>query len=112
MRNCDNLEKGYSTVPGNFMVYLFPGHSFEDHSRAVGKDMAIYKEHWLESLFPDRVVYACDDVGDDLLDAIRNDPGVDGVECNITPGAMIPEMYFNEADGKWHDMFTEEVWEI
>ncbi|KAF2788717.1 hypothetical protein K505DRAFT_341860 [Melanomma pulvis-pyrius CBS 109.77] len=88
MRYCDNLADGFSVAPETFIVYLRPGHSFKHHSHAVGRDMTPYVEHSFDQLYPEKVVYNCVNVNDDLLDAIRNDPGVDWVGCRHTPGAI------------------------
>ncbi|KAF2118852.1 hypothetical protein BDV96DRAFT_643022 [Lophiotrema nucula] len=92
LRVCDDqLEEPFRLKQGAFAVFLFPGHSFEDHSRVVGTDMTPYVQYDFSEHFPGQIVYSCEDVGDDLLEAIRNDPGVEWVDCNVEPGAIVPE---------------------
>ncbi|KAF2242909.1 hypothetical protein BU26DRAFT_523907 [Trematosphaeria pertusa] len=88
IRFCDNLEEGFSVVPEAFFIYLFPGHSFKHHSHVVGTDMTPYVQYSFDGMYPGRVVYSYEAVDDTLLDAIRKDPGVDWVGCDITPGGI------------------------
>jgi hypothetical protein len=108
MLDCDNLEEGFSVVPGEFFVYLHPGHSFKHHNHVVGTDMTPYVLEFWDKWYPGQVVYTCEGVEDDLLASIRNDPGVDGVECVIEPGGIPSE----EPDTLRHSALTNEFVEL
>ena len=79
MRFCN--EQVEKLVPGNYIVELLPGYSFEDHCRRVGN---IIKERHLKiyrHMFSESIGYSCGGVGDDLLRDIRADIGVKQVYC-------------------------------
>jgi hypothetical protein len=71
-----DLEK---FVPGFYGVYLVPGHTLHQHIETVKTDLTPYIYNIFDRLYPDRVVYGCEDVDDELLAAIRSDPGVEAV---------------------------------
>ncbi|KAF2191788.1 hypothetical protein K469DRAFT_718807 [Zopfia rhizophila CBS 207.26] len=89
MRYCEEPEDPFEIVPGSFIVYLIPGHSLEQHNQAVGTNMGPYITGIFSIVYPDKVVYTCEGVNDDLLVAIRKDCGVEWVGCDHGPG--IPE---------------------
>jgi hypothetical protein len=66
---------------GEFDVYLFPGHSMEEHSRVVGEDMEKYDLHfWLFD--KERIAYWAKGIDENLLERIRADPGVEFLEAS------------------------------
>lgn len=71
----------YQPIPGAFIVHLFPGHSFDEHSQAVGTDMRRYLNR-IFNFLEDEVMYSCKEVPDEVLEAIRRDHGVKLVEQN------------------------------
>jgi soluble P-type ATPase len=72
-------------VPGNYGVFLFPGHSIEQHSAAIKTDITPHIMHIVNKLWADRVVYSVRNIDNDLLAAIRSDPGVEFVELDHAP---------------------------
>ncbi|KAH6711535.1 hypothetical protein BKA61DRAFT_611155 [Leptodontidium sp. MPI-SDFR-AT-0119] len=62
-------------VPGYYSVFLFPGHSIEEHSAAIKTDITQYIMFVFDKLYTDRVVYSARGIDDDLLAAIRSDRG-------------------------------------
>src|SRR3954452_18753158 len=72
--NPDNI------IPGSYIVFLFPGQSLEQHSGVVKMDLLKYVRHIYEILYPEKVVYHAENVGDALLATIRSDSGVDLVD--------------------------------
>jgi hypothetical protein len=77
---------------GEFLVYLYPGHSLADHSAAVGTDMATYMRADADTISKEYIVYTCKGVGEYILARIRADPGVEAVDCNFryNPGRLTP----------------------
>jgi hypothetical protein len=73
------------TYPGQFIVTLFPGHSLQAHSKAIGIDITPYIVRTFERNYKDRIVYACKGVDDRLLASIRADLGVEHVDCECKP---------------------------
>lgn len=66
-------------MPGFYGVYLFPGHSIEQHSAAIKTDLTPYITHIFDKHYTDRVVYSARNVDNSLLAAIRSDLGVEYV---------------------------------
>ncbi|KAF2177567.1 hypothetical protein K469DRAFT_357538 [Zopfia rhizophila CBS 207.26] len=76
-------------ISGWYRVELQPGYLMEQHSIAVGTNMNTYLREILDRRrYPDRIIYTCKDVGDELLDAIRKDPKVQAVTCDLRDGYM------------------------
>jgi hypothetical protein len=67
-------------VPGNYGVFLFPGHSLEQHFKAVKIDLTPHIMYIFDAIYKDRVVYSARNIDDGLLAAIRSDPGVEVVD--------------------------------
>ncbi|TVY27984.1 hypothetical protein LHYA1_G003487 [Lachnellula hyalina] len=80
LHNCDYE----SLVPNSYVIYLTPGHSLEQHSEAVGKDMKPLVHHVFD-MYTEKVVYVGRPVDGSLLEAIRADEGVELVECEDEP---------------------------
>jgi hypothetical protein len=68
-------------LKGEYMVLLIPGYSFDDHCRKIGWNMNDYIEAFLTHVYPDRVLYTCTGVADEVLEDIRADPGVKDIFC-------------------------------
>jgi hypothetical protein len=73
-------------IAGWYIVDLKPGHSIEQHSEAVGINMAARVKRLPESLDFGRIVYGIEDVDDELLEQIRRDEGVQRVDCDAKEG--------------------------
>jgi hypothetical protein len=71
--------KPEEVVAGQYGVFLFPGHSLEQHSEFIKTDLTPHIMH-IFSFDKNRVIYSARDVNDLLLAAIRSDPGVEYVE--------------------------------
>jgi hypothetical protein len=71
--------------PGQFIVYLIPGHSLPAHSKTIGIDITPYIIETFDRTYKDRIAYACKGVDDKLLASIRADLGVDHVDCESKP---------------------------
>src|SRR5579871_5661040 len=69
--------------PNSYIVYFRKGHTRVDHEAAIGTSIAPYVRFTFDDLYPDKFVYSCDNVGDELLAAIRADRGVEMVEYNL-----------------------------
>jgi hypothetical protein len=69
-----------SLTSGQFAVSLYPGHSFDDHRTAIGhrightfhNDLFLYGS----------TVYWTTPIGEEMLAAIRSDPGVHSISCD------------------------------
>jgi hypothetical protein len=64
-------------VPDEYFVYLRPGHSLQNHSAVIGRDINPHVRRVLSSLYPDRVVYITNRIDAALLAAIRADTKVE-----------------------------------
>jgi hypothetical protein len=72
------------TVPGEYMVRLKCGHSFEDPRPAVGSAMYdIQVGHLVKFIWRGAIACNCAKVSDEILEVIRADPGVEEVHCNV-----------------------------
>lgn len=67
-------------IPGEYFVYLAPGHSLEEHSAAIHRDITPYVGN--SSFFKKKNAYYGRGIDDELLSAIRADPKVDQVRRN------------------------------
>lgn len=63
-----------------YTVYLFPGHSLQQHFEAIYEDLKPYNLGVLDAIYLDKVVYVVQKVNDEMLAAIRSDPGVEFVD--------------------------------
>ena len=83
LRNSDLPPQ--NIVPGQYLVYLQPGYTLEDHKRTVGEaalpEGSIKAVHNLHTAQYD--VYYTAQLSESSLDTIRLDPGVEFVECDI-----------------------------
>jgi hypothetical protein len=77
-------------IKGMYIVRLFPGHTFEEHCRIIGKDGRDPSDFRVDldmlHFFPDAIGYRCDHVSDEVLHNIRADPGVEEVYCTSLNG--------------------------
>jgi hypothetical protein len=71
-------------VSQSYIVYLAPGHSLEQHSAIIKKDITPYVEH-IYDMYTEKVVYVGKRIDQDLLQAIRADKRVELVECDGIP---------------------------
>jgi hypothetical protein len=79
-----NPAEGY-LVPGEYMIVLKSGHSFEAHCNAVNMDMTQYIDSFnrVRRLGGTKQVwYVAHDLDDDALECVRTDPRIDYIECN------------------------------
>jgi hypothetical protein len=74
-------------IPGEFLVYLNPGHSIANYSAAVGTKMEAYMRADPGIKAEEETVYSCKEINDDLMKRVRSDPGVEEVVCNFKPVA-------------------------
>ena len=80
LRGCDDDD--HRPIAQSYEVLLHPGHTLEEHKRAIGVAAA-----YLDILFkfPEThgqgIYYRCDRLDDNALAAVRADIGVDKVEC-------------------------------
>jgi hypothetical protein len=68
--------------PDEYLVYLTPGVSLEEHKERIGNGLLDAIHRVFDNLYLDKVLYNAQ-LGAELLDAVRADPGVELVECNI-----------------------------
>jgi len=68
-------------VPEEYIVYLVPNHSLEQHSAAIHRDITPFVRTTLR-LIKDRIVYGGRGIDGELLSAIRADPKVEKVWRN------------------------------
>ncbi|KAI5357329.1 hypothetical protein Slin14017_G123380 [Septoria linicola] len=70
-------------VPDQYVVYLEPGHSLENHKQRVNiEGLSDAITFVFDKLYPDKICYNAQlDAG--LLAAVRADPGVELVECDM-----------------------------
>lgn len=61
-----------------------------------------------DDMYPGQIVYVCKGVDDDLLDAIRKDPGVDWVCCDHA--GVVPTVR-KTYDAMRHSIFANELFE-
>ena len=83
LRNVDlPLE---NIVPYQYLVYLEPGYSLEDHKRTVGADGLPEGsiKHVIDLHLDPNPVCCVAHLSESSLDTIRSDPGVDLVECDV-----------------------------
>jgi hypothetical protein len=77
-------------IKGVYIVRLFPGHTFEEHCRIIGKDGRNPSDFHVDldmlHFFPNAIRYRCDHVSDEVLHNIRADPGVEEVYCTSLNG--------------------------
>lgn len=66
-------------LKGDYVIYLNPGHSLEDHALTVSSDLMKHVDH-VYTFFTDRVVYVAKDIDASMLAAIRADAKVESVE--------------------------------
>ena len=80
LRGCD--DKDHRPIAQSYEVLLLPGHSLEEHKRAICVAAASLD---LIFMFPGThglgIYYRCDQLDDNALAAVRADVGVDKVEC-------------------------------
>lgn len=78
---------------GTYIILLYPGHTFEEHCRIIGKDGKDIDFHvdldLLKNLWPNSISYRCDHVSDKVLQDIRADPGVKAVYCEPAKGPEV-----------------------
>jgi hypothetical protein len=81
-------DENYTHNPGGYFVNLYPSHTLEQHSAAVGRDIQPYVRFVLGENFgvKDRVVYCGTGIDGDLLDLIRLDKGVERVRVEYKGG--------------------------
>jgi hypothetical protein len=83
----DNDEE---TIDGTYIIRLFPGHTFEEHCRIIGKDGKDPTDFHVDldmlHFFPNAIGYRCDHVSEEVLHKIRADPGVEEVYCISVKG--------------------------
>jgi hypothetical protein len=68
-------------IPESFAVQLAPGHSLQAHIKAVGRKIVPWYV-MRSDRDEDRVMYFGDGIGEELLERIREDKGVEGVWCD------------------------------
>jgi hypothetical protein len=68
-------------IEEEFAIALIPGHSMEDHSKAVGTNMSTYV-HYHYTFDPERLWFYAKGIDDALLERIRGDEGVEFIERN------------------------------
>ncbi|CAF3457601.1 unnamed protein product [Fusarium graminearum] len=76
-------------VKDSYVIYLRPGHSLDDHAKAIKHDLKQHIDH-VYSFIEDKVVYVGMAIDKDLLAAIRGDPKVEKVEVqgSASPAPM------------------------
>jgi hypothetical protein len=74
------LSSDIPVVSGQYMIYLSPGHTLAAHSEAVRLNITPYIFSTFDDLYQDKVVYLGSRIGEELLEKIRADPGVELVE--------------------------------
>jgi hypothetical protein len=74
-----------TVTPGEYAVSLYPGHSVKNHFAVIGHD--IYLTSHNDLFFHGSTVYWAKDIEEDILIAIRSDPGVHSVSCD-GPGPL------------------------
>ncbi|KAF2428961.1 hypothetical protein EJ08DRAFT_572453, partial [Tothia fuscella] len=62
------------------IVYLRPGHSLQDHSAVIGRNIEPYVHKVLTSVYKDKVIYITKRIDEALLAAIRADPKVENLD--------------------------------
>jgi hypothetical protein len=67
-----------------YKINLFPGHTREQHSADIGKDITPHVHHIYDSI-EENIVYVGWDINKELLGKIRADRGVEAVECDSMP---------------------------
>lgn len=80
LRNCESPDM----IPGEYIVYLKRGYSLEQHEETIGIDLSSS----VEGTFPEDsrhgFIYG-GKLSDAVLEAVRNDAGVNFVECDLKP---------------------------
>ncbi|CZR55855.1 uncharacterized protein PAC_05743 [Phialocephala subalpina] len=66
-------------IPGSYAMWLYPGHSLQQHFDVVLADLKVHISGTLHAIVK-HVIYIASNVDDELLAAIRSDPGVDAVD--------------------------------
>jgi hypothetical protein len=76
LKGCDiPLEEIF---PQSYFVHLAPGHSLEQHSTAIIRDIQPHILYILD-FYKEQIVYVGRGIDEELLAAIRTDPGVNVV---------------------------------
>lgn len=70
-------------VPGGYIVNFFPGHTIEQHSTAVGREMLPHVGAVIPIRIEDRVYYTGHNIDGVLLDLIRTDERVESVREEV-----------------------------
>jgi hypothetical protein len=80
---CKIEDPRYTPVRRGYIVNSFPGHTLEQHSTAVGRDMQPHVGRVIPIRSEDRLYYTGYDIDGKLLDLIKIDKGVKSVreEC-------------------------------
>jgi hypothetical protein len=68
--------------PYNFMVFLVPRYSLQEHLAVIERDITHRICGTLDAMYEDRVLYSSSGISDDLLQVIREDKGVSSVNCD------------------------------
>lgn len=76
-------------VKDSYVIYLRPGHSLDDHAKAIKHDLKPHIDH-VYSFIEEKVVYVGIAIDKDLLAAIRGDAKVEKVEVqgSASPAPM------------------------
>ena len=73
---CKIEDARYTPVSGGYIVNFFPGHTLEQHSTTVGRDMQPHVGKVISIRSEDRFYYTGHDIDGELRDLIRMDKGV------------------------------------
>ena len=86
LNNCDLPPE--HIVPNQYIIFLIPGYSFEDHKRTVGDALP---EGSIKTVSRVDDIWYSAELDTSSLDTIRSDPGVRRAECNLRkqPSAIV-----------------------
>ena len=84
LENCDLPN----AVPDDYVVYLKPGYSLQQHEQTIGSAILDGSVKYVyDDILPNQICYNAK-FGTDAIAAVRADPGVEMVECNLQRQAM------------------------
>jgi len=81
LNNCDLPPE--DVVPNEYIVYLVPDYSLEDHKRTVGAALPTDSIEVVQKLHSNAAVWYSAKLDVSSLDIIRSDTGVELVECDL-----------------------------
>ena len=81
LNNCDLPPE--DVVPNEYIVYLVPDYSLEDHKRTVGAALPESSIEVVQKLHSNGAVWYSAKLDASSLDIIRSDTGVELVECDL-----------------------------